>query len=51
MPRLVAVIFPASWILAGAVERGRLPHTLIVATFAGGLGLLAVLFMNWWHIF
>ena len=51
MPRFVAVIFPAFWVLADAAERRRLPHTAIIATFAGGLSLLAVLFMNWWHIF
>jgi hypothetical protein len=51
MPRFVAVIFPAFWVLADATERRRLPHTAVVATFAGGLSLLAVLFMNWWHIF
>ena len=37
MPRFVAVIFPAFWVLADAAERRRLPHTAIVATFAGGL--------------
>ncbi len=51
MPRFVAVIFPAFWVLADAAERRTFPHTAIVATFAGGLSLLAVLFMNWWHIF
>ncbi|MEO8424947.1 MAG: mannosyltransferase family protein [Actinomycetota bacterium] len=51
MPRLVAVIFPAFWILADAAERRKLPHTAIVATFAGGLALLTVLFTNWWYIF
>jgi mannosyltransferase PIG-V len=51
MPRFVAVIFPAFWVLADAAERRRLPHTAIVATFAGGLSLLTVLFTNWWHIF
>ncbi len=51
MPRFVAVIFPAFWVLADAAERRRLPNTAIVATFAGGLSLLAVLFVNWWHIF
>jgi hypothetical protein len=51
MPRLVAVIFPAFWVLADASERRKVPHTAIVATFAGGFSLLAVLFMNWWHIF
>lgn len=51
MPRFVAVLFPAFWVMADASERGRLPHTAVVATFAAGLGLLAVLFMNWWYIF
>jgi hypothetical protein len=51
MPRFVAVIFPAFWVMADAAERRRLPHTAIVATFAGGLSLLTVLFTNWWHIF
>jgi hypothetical protein len=51
MPRFVAVIFPAFWVLADAAERRRLPHAAIVATFAGGFSLLAVLFMNWWYIF
>ena len=51
MPRFVAVIFPVSWVLADATERGRLPHTAVVATFAGGFALLATLFMNWWYIF
>lgn len=51
MPRLVVVIFPAFWVMAAAAERRKLPHTAIVATFAGGLSLLTVLFTNWWHIF
>jgi len=51
MPRFVAVIFPAFWVIADLVERRRLPHTLVVAAFAGGLGLLTVLFSTWWYIF
>jgi hypothetical protein len=51
MPRFVVVIFPAFWVMADAVERRRLPHTAVVATFAGGFSLLTVLFTNWWHIF
>jgi hypothetical protein len=51
MPRFVAVLFPASWAIADLVERRRLPHTLVVAAFAGGLGLLTVLFSTWWYIF
>ena len=51
MPRFVAVIFPAFWVLAAAVERRRLPEPLVVGAFAGGYALLSVLFINWWHIF
>ncbi len=51
MPRFVAVVFPAFWVIADATERRRLPHTAVVASFAAGLGLLATLFVNWWYIF
>jgi hypothetical protein len=51
MPRFVAVVFPAFWVVADLVQRRRLPHTLVVAAFAGGLGLLTVLFATWWYIF
>ena len=51
MPRFVVVIFPAFWVMADAAERRRIPHTAILAGFAMGYGLLAVLFMNWWYIF
>jgi hypothetical protein len=51
VPRFCAVIFPAFIVLADLSERRRLSHTLVVATFAGGLGLLTVLFVTWWHIF
>jgi hypothetical protein len=47
----VVVIFPAFWILADLVERGRLPRAALVAAFAGGLSLLTVLFVNWYDIF
>ncbi len=51
MPRFGLVVFPAFWGLADLAERRRVPHVAVVAGFAGGLGLLAVLFINWWHIF
>jgi mannosyltransferase PIG-V len=51
MARFVAVIFPAFWAMADASVGERLPHTAIVAGFAGGLGLLTVLFSTWWYIF
>ena len=51
MPRFVAVIFPAFWVMADATERRRLPSAAVVACFAAGRGLSATLFMNWWYIF
>jgi len=51
MPRFVLVIFPAYWVIARAVGRRRLPEPLVTASFAGGYGVLAVLFINWRYIF
>jgi hypothetical protein len=51
MPRFVAVIFPAFWVIAAAVERRRIPESLVTGVFAASYGILALLFMNWWHIF
>ncbi len=51
MPRFVAVIFPAFWVIGRAVERRRIPEPLVVGAFAAGWGLLAVLFINWHYIF
>lgn len=51
MPRFVAVIFPAFWVMATAVDRRRLPEPLAVGVFAGGYALLATLFVNWWNVF
>ena len=51
MPRFVAVIFPAFWVLGDASERHEQLYAPLVASFAAGLGLLATLFVNWWHIF
>jgi hypothetical protein len=51
MPRFVIVIFPAFWVIARAVGRRRVPEALIVASFAAGYGVLAVLFINWRYIF
>lgn len=50
-PRFVAVIFPAFWVLARWVDRERLSEPLVVGSFAAGYGILAVLFINWWHVF
>jgi hypothetical protein len=51
MPRFVAVIFPAFWVIARTIERKRLPEPLVVAAFAGGYAMLAALFINWWYVF
>lgn len=51
MPRFVAVIFPAFWVMARAVERRRVPEPLVVAAFAGGYALLGALFVTWWDVF
>ncbi len=51
MPRFVVPLFPALWMLAALAERRRLPHTAVVAASAAGLGLLTVLFVNWYYIF
>jgi hypothetical protein len=51
MPRFAVVLFPAFLALADAVERRRIPHNLVVAAFSAGLGLLTMLFVNWYYIF
>ena len=51
MPRFVAVIFPAFWVIARWVERRRVPEPLAVATFAAGYALLGALFVTWWDVF
>lgn len=51
VPRFVAVIFPAFWVLARGVERRRLSESLIVGFSSAGYGILALLFINWWHVF
>ncbi|MGZ8580660.1 MAG: mannosyltransferase family protein [Actinomycetota bacterium] len=51
MPRFVAVIFPAFWVLARAAERRRIPERVIVAAFVGGYALMGALFVTWWDVF
>ena len=51
MPRFVIVLFPAFWVIARAVERRRIPESLVTASFAAGYGVLALLFVNWRYIF
>jgi Mannosyltransferase (PIG-V) len=51
LPRFILVMFPAFWAMADATERGWLPRTAVVAVSAAGLGVLALLFANWYYIF
>jgi hypothetical protein len=51
MPRFVAVIFPAFWVMARTAERHRISTPAIVASFAGGYALLGALFVTWWDVF
>ncbi len=51
MPRFLVVLFPIFWGLAVLAERKWVPHHLIVAVGAAGLGLFTVLFVNWLYIF
>jgi hypothetical protein len=50
LPRFVVVVFPLFWALARLAERWRV-HDAVVAASAAGLGLLSVLFVNWYYIF
>ena len=51
MPRFVLPLFPAFWALAEVSERARIPRWAIVGVEAAGLGLLALLSVNWYYIF
>lgn len=50
VPRFLVVLFPVVWALARLAERWR-AHDAVVAASAAGLGLLSVLFVNWYFIF
>lgn len=50
MPRFVVVVFPLFWALAALAERWR-AHDAVVAASACGLGLLSILYVNWYFIF
>ena len=50
MPRFLLVMFPLFWALARLSERFKL-HDAIVAVSACGLGLLSVLYVNWYFVF
>ena len=50
MPRFLVVMVPLFWALARLSERFKV-HDAVVATSACGLGLLSILYVNWFFIF
>jgi hypothetical protein len=51
VPRFLIVLFPAFWVIADLVERGKVPRGAILGVFAAGFSTLALLFMNWYYVF
>jgi hypothetical protein len=51
MPRFILPLFPAFWGLELGLERLRIPRAPVLAVEAAGLGILAVLTVNWYYIF
>ena len=51
MPRFVLPLFPAFWAIAELAERWHVPRAVVAAAAAVGLGLLSLLFVNWYYIF
>lgn len=50
-PRFALPLFPVFWALARVTERGRARRELALAASAALLGVLFVLFVNWYYVF
>lgn len=51
LPRFVLPLFPAFWAAAELAERFRIPRWGLAAVGAAGMGVLALLTVNWYYIF
>jgi Gpi18-like mannosyltransferase len=51
MPRFLLPLFPLSWALAEVTHRAHIPRWAVAAVGAAGLGMLTLLFVNWYYIF
>jgi hypothetical protein len=51
MPRFALVVFPAFWAAAELAERRRVPRWALASLGACGIGLLALLTVNWYYVF
>ena len=50
MPRFLLVMFPLIWALVALSQRWRV-HDAVVAASAAGLGMLSILYVNWYFVF
>jgi len=50
-PRFALTLFPVFWALARLTERSRVRRELAVAVSAALLGLLLLLYVNWYYVF
>jgi hypothetical protein len=48
--RFVLVVWPLFWAFGAFADRFKAPE-LVVGAFAGGLGIMALLFVNWYYVF
>lgn len=51
MPRFLLILFPLAWAAAVWAERRRGVHEAVVGISGLGLGVLTLLFVNWYHVF
>jgi mannosyltransferase PIG-V len=51
LPRFLVVVFPILWAPAVVGGRRRWVHEVVLAASAGLLGLMTVLFVNWYYVF
>lgn len=51
MPRFLLTMFPLFWAPAILARRRRWVHETVVAVSAAGLGLMTVLFVDWYYVF
>jgi hypothetical protein len=51
LPRFLLAIFPLFWAPAVLAHRRRWVHDVVVGVSAAGLGLMTVLFVDWYYVF
>jgi hypothetical protein len=51
LPRFLLAVFPLFWAAAAWAERRTGVHEAVVAASAAGLGVMTVLFVNWYFVF